>query len=82
MEFFAKLDGKNACDRVGDTIKRLAAHASLQRPFSDQILTPKQLFDFAEANVDGITSFFVSSEEVLVTLNFSGRDLLHQAHLK
>ena len=50
--FFATTPRKNACDRVGGTIKRLAAHASLQCPFSNQILTPKQLFDFAEANVD------------------------------
>ena len=54
--FFATSNRKNALDRVGGTIKRLAAHASLQSPFSSQILTltPKQLFDFAEANIDGI----------------------------
>ena len=62
--FFATSHGKNACDGVGGTTKRLAAHASLQLPFSDPILTPKQPFDFAMANVDGITIFFVSSEEV------------------
>ena len=28
--FFATSHGKNACDGVGGTIKRLAAHASLQ----------------------------------------------------
>ena len=48
-EFFCH-HGKNACDGVGGTIKRLAVHASLQCPFSNQILTPKQLFDFAEVN--------------------------------
>ena len=48
-EFFCH-HGKNACDGVGGTIKRLAAHASLQYPFWNQILTPKQLSDFAEAN--------------------------------
>ena len=68
--FFATSHGRNACDGVGDTIKRLAAHASLQRPFSNQILTPKQLFDFAEANVDGVTSFFVSSIEVFSNTGF------------
>ena len=60
----------NACDRVGGTIKKLAANASLQRPFSNQILTLKQLFDFAEANVDGITSFFMSSGEVVSNTEF------------
>ena len=33
--FFATSCGKNACDGVDGTIKRLAAHASLQCPFSD-----------------------------------------------
>ena len=64
MEFFSTSHGQNAYNKVGGSIKRLAALASLQRPFSNQIFTPKQLFDFAEANVNGITSFFVSSEEV------------------
>ena len=67
---FATSHEKNACDGVGGTIKRLAAHASCLRPFSNQILTPKQLFDFAEANVDGVTSFFVSSVEVFSNTGF------------
>ena len=33
-----------AFDGVGGTLTRLAAHGNLQRPFSEQILTPKQLF--------------------------------------
>ena len=68
--FFATLHGKNVFNRVGGTIKRLAAHASIQRPFSNQILTPKQLFDFAEANVDSVTLFFVSSAEVVSNTGF------------
>ena len=39
--FLATSYTKNACDGVGGTIKRLAAHVSLQHPFSDKILTPK-----------------------------------------
>ena len=38
--FFATLHGKNACDGVGGTIKRLAARASLQSSITDQILNP------------------------------------------
>ena len=59
-----------ACNWVGDTIKRLAAHASIHCPFSNKILTPKQLFDFAGVNVDGITWFFVSSGEVISNAEF------------
>ena len=66
---------------VGGTIKRLAAHTSLKRPFSNQILTLKQLFEFAEANVYGITSL-VSCEEVANNTEFPSHDLLHQVHLK
>ena len=32
--------GKGPCDGFGDTIKRLAAKASLQRPSNEQIMTP------------------------------------------
>ena len=59
--FFATSHGKNACDGVGGTIKRLAARASLQRPVTNQILTSKQLFDFANDEIDGITVYFVDS---------------------
>ena len=55
MEFLATSHGKNACNGVGGSIKRLAAHANLQRLFSNQIFTPKKLFVFAEANVDSVT---------------------------
>ena len=64
-KFFATSHSKNACDGVGGTIKRLAAHASLQHPFSDQILTPKQLLEFANSNVEGVTSFFEELDTVI-----------------
>ena len=54
--FFAKSHGKKARDGVYGAIKRLAAHASLQCPFSDQILTPRQLFEFAKSNVRDVNS--------------------------
>ena len=46
--FFATSHGKGPCDGVGGTIKRLAARASLQRPYHEQIMTPRQLYEFAE----------------------------------
>jgi len=61
--FFATSHGKNACDGVGGTMKRLAAKASLQRHLKDQILTPRQFFTFAKT-VLGIKSFFVTTEEI------------------
>ena len=57
--FFATSHGKNLCDGVGGTVKRLATRASLQRPLDNQILTPYQLFEFESQDISGITSFYV-----------------------
>jgi hypothetical protein len=43
--FFATSYGISACDGVGGTLRRLAAKASLQRPYNDQIMTPHQLHE-------------------------------------
>ncbi len=43
--FSATSHGKGACDGVGGTVKRLAARASLQRPYDEQIITPIELFE-------------------------------------
>ena len=64
MELFATAHGKNACDGVGGTTKREAAKASLQRPYKEQILTPRQLFEFCDKNLLGIKYIFVGAEEV------------------
>ena len=37
--FFATSHGKSVCDGIGGTVKRLLTKASLQRPYSDAILT-------------------------------------------
>ena len=65
--FFATSHGKNLCDGVGGTVKRLATRASLQRPLDNQILTPYQLFEFASQDISSITSFYVDSETVKKT---------------
>ncbi len=49
--FSATSHGKGACDGLGGTVKRLAARASLQRPYNGQIMTPRQLFDWACTNI-------------------------------
>jgi hypothetical protein len=45
-------------------VKRLAARSSLQRTVDNQILTPKDLYDFAKENVKGIQVMWVSSDEI------------------
>ena len=54
--FYATSHGKGACDGVGGTVKRLAARASLQCPYDHQIMTPRQLFEWAVENIPA-TSF-------------------------
>ena len=41
----------------GGTLKRLAAHESFQRAKEKQILTKRQLYEFASEEIPGITSF-------------------------
>ena len=42
--FFATSHGKQPCDGIGGTVKRIAAKASLQRTLKNHILTPKAMF--------------------------------------
>ena len=63
--FFATSDGKNACDGVGGTVKRLAARASLQRAVSDQILTPTQLFEFTAKEIEAVSAFYIDTNSVI-----------------
>ena len=43
--FSATAHGKGSCNGLGATVKRLAARASLQRPYKDQIMDAKQLLN-------------------------------------
>ena len=61
--FFATSHGKGPCDGLGGTVKRLAAKASLQWPYNEQIMTPWQLFDFVRENFSGINTVYCSMDE-------------------
>jgi hypothetical protein len=58
--FLATSHGKSACDGVGGTLKRLAAKASLQRPYNDQIITPHQLYEWAQSSIHNPNFDFVT----------------------
>lgn len=60
--FFATSHGKGACDGIGGTVKRLAARASLQRPYNDQITTPHELYMWSKANLPKINFEFFTNE--------------------
>jgi len=61
--FFATSHGKGPCDGVGGTVKRLAARASLQRPYDNQIVSPRQLFDFAQSEISSVNFYYATVAE-------------------
>ena len=62
--------GFPACNGVGSTLKRLTARASLQRPFSEEILPHNHLFEFANSEITSVTTFFVNSQSVKENIPF------------
>ena len=65
--FWATCHGKNACDGVGGTVKRLARRASRQLSF---IMTPLDLYNWAVENIPGIDFAFVTKEDISVDSDF------------
>lgn len=61
--FFATSHGKGPCDGSAGTIKRLLRKASLQMGTKSQILTPRNLFDWASKNLPNITFEFLENIE-------------------
>ena len=68
--FFATSHGKQPCDGIGGTVKRLTAKASLQRTLQNQILTPQAMFEFCVNNIDNINFIYISSDEMSETRIF------------
>ena len=71
--FFATSHGKSPCDGLGGTTKRLVAKASLQATVTNQILTPQQMFAWADQNIAGIKYLYVSEKDI--AKNFQDFDL-------
>lgn len=61
--FFATSHGKGPCDGVGGTVKRLAARCSLQRSYDNQILTPRQLYEFGCSQIPTINFYYATVEQ-------------------
>jgi hypothetical protein len=45
-------------------VKKLAAKASLQRVYNNQIETPYELFNYCSSNIHNITFFDVQQEQI------------------
>ena len=61
--FFATSHGKGPCDGLGGTVKRLAARASLQRAYDHQIMTPRQLYEWACDNIPKVHFQFCTCDD-------------------
>ena len=64
--FFATSHGKGPCN----TVKRLAARASLQRSINNQITTPRQLVEFAESEIKSVNFYYATINEYETEANF------------
>ena len=74
LEFYLR-QAKSPCDGIG-TVKKLAARASLQRPYSDQILDVSSMLAFCKTNVPGIQFCYISIEKMKeVWLEWKKKDL-------
>jgi hypothetical protein len=72
--FFATSYGKQPCDGIGGTVKRLVANASLQRTSNNQILTPLAMFNYCSENIEGIKFIYITKETLKEARNaLSGR---------
>jgi hypothetical protein len=47
--------GKDTCDGIGETIKRLAGKASLHNPYEEQIVTTEQIYEWSIAKILSVT---------------------------
>lgn len=61
--FSATSHGKGACDGVGGSVKRLAARASLQRPYDEQIMTARQLYEWAKTTIPAVSFSFCNMDD-------------------
>lgn len=77
LHFFATSHGKNACDGLAGTIKRLVAKASLQRTTSDFITTPAEFLAFCESHVKGVMCILINENTINKT-----RDKLESGRFK
>ena len=55
--------GLGACEGVGGTVKHLAARASLQRPYNEQITIPQHMNEWAQKDIPAVHFHYCTQEE-------------------
>ncbi|KAJ8686562.1 hypothetical protein QAD02_022356 [Eretmocerus hayati] len=61
--FLSTSHGKNACDGIGATVKRMVRRASLQLPPEQQILTPHRMYQYLSEHEKSTRFIWASSAE-------------------
>ena len=64
LNFFATSHGKQLCDGIGGTGKRIVSKESLLRPTTKQILSFKSKFEYCKSAIEGIKFILVEKEEI------------------
>ena len=62
--FFATSHGKQPCDGIGGTVKRMVAKESLQRTTDQQILSTESMYEFCNSFVQGVNFILIEKEEI------------------
>lgn len=62
--YFATSHGKSACDGIGAVVKFQARRASLQRLSTNHITTARELFDFANTNIQAINVLWYDEDDI------------------
>ena len=58
--FFVTSRGKQPCDGIGGTVKRLATQTSLQIDLSNHILSLQAIYKYCNQNIEGIHFIYIS----------------------
>jgi hypothetical protein len=66
--FFTTSHGKGPADGIGGTMIRLAANASLQRVYNNQIQTPHELLNYCSSNINKKNKFSAMRRNLQVDL--------------
>jgi len=67
--FFATSHGKSPCDGVGGSVKRMTTKASLQRPFTNQILSVTDMLEFCTNQFSKIIFKFIDKQSMIQVRN-------------
>lgn len=62
--FSAIFRGKNACEGIGGTVKRLTTQARLRRVYTDQIMTASQLYYWLKLNIKLVNFIYLQTNNV------------------